>query len=172
MAVAADHFKTQDASNILTMQIGLPSDLPIAEIVQRNLVSLLKQEVELRHGQLCSIILQCYSSVKLVDVAHIKKAATAQGQGPNTRANGKIAVLEEQQDFAMAEYNCVRAKLLKLGKEYVGGFPVMARADLYCKSTVNGRNVGTPRGQMASFGVIIEQDQCSSQSPGRRLLMI
>ena len=80
--------------------------------------------------------------MKLMDVARIKKASTARGQDANTRANAKIAVLEDRRDFTIAEYNRVRRKLLKLGDDYVGGFPAMSLSDLYRKSTVDGRNVG------------------------------
>jgi hypothetical protein len=142
MGATHEHSETEDASDIVTMPLRLPSDLPMNEIRKLGFLSLLQREVDLRHGQLCTIILQCRTTVKLMDVARVKKASTARGQDANTRANAKIAVLEDRRDFTIAEYNRVRRKLLRLGDDYLGGFPAMTIADLYRKSTVDGRNVG------------------------------
>jgi hypothetical protein len=135
----------QEGEDIATIPIGLPSDLPIDRIKKIGGLVLLQREVALRHGQLFSLILQCRSAVKAIDVAWIKKASTDRGQTANTISNSKIALLEERRDFVMGEYNRVRNKLVRLGEEYVGGFPKMSRDDLYRKSTVDGRNVGDSR---------------------------
>jgi hypothetical protein len=132
--------------DLLSATLHLPTDFSLSEVHQHKLEALLKEEVVLWEAQLQNFVLHLRLTVSSLTLAGHAKKSSARGQAPNTRANDLLNQLKDYRDALLEDYNWVHAKLTRVDVSYARDFkPTLTKADLFKKSTEDGRNVGDSR---------------------------